>query len=271
MMFIPLGYGDLALAALLLLANAALSIVLRLSVERQLLVAGLRMVVQLAFIGFVLEVLFDAVSLLWTSLLALVMAAFAGHEILRRQERRFAGPWGYSIGAASMLLAGTAVTILALTTQLQPDPWYHPRYAIPLLGMILGNAMTGVSLGLDQLSTTAARERLAIEARLSLGATRVEALANVLRRSLRSGLIPIINAMAAAGLVWLPGMMTGQILAGVDPLEAVKYQILILFLIAGATGLGVFAAVYLGAYRLTDDRHRLRLDRLVVSAPPAKG
>lgn len=271
MIFISLGYGDLALAALLLIANAGLSIVLRLSLERQLVVAALRMVVQLSFIGVVLELLFDTVSLLWTAVLALVMAAFAGHEILRRQERRFTGPWGYSIGASSMLVAGATVTVLALTTQLQPDPWYHPRYAIPLLGMILGNAMTGVSLGLDRLLTTAARERSAIEARLSLGATRVEALASVIRPSLRSGLIPLINAMSAAGLVWLPGMMTGQILAGVPPMEAVKYQILILFLIGGATGFGVFAAVYLGGYRLTDGRHRLRLDRLRLTAVAAKG
>jgi len=76
-------------------------------------------------------------------------------------------------------------------------------------------------------------------------------------------LIPIINAMAAAGIVSLPGMMTGQILAGIPPVEAVKYQILIMFLIAGGTGLGLLSAVYGGVYRLSDNRHRLRLDRLV--------
>ena len=80
--------------------------------------------------------------------------------------------------------------------------------------------------------------------------------------ALRSGLMPIINSMSAVGLVFLPGMMTGQILAGVDPVEAVKYQLLIMFLIAGATGAGVLMAVFLCLARLSDHRHRLRLDRL---------
>ena len=86
--------------------------------------------------------------------------------------------------------------------------------------------------------------------------------ADLRREALRSGLIPIVNAMAAAGLVSLPGMMTGQILAGSPPLEAAKYQLLILFLIAGGTGLGTMAAVWIGSRRLFDDRQRLRLDRL---------
>jgi len=95
-----------------------------------------------------------------------------------------------------------------------------------------------------------------------LGRTRVEALGPVIRQAMRTGFIPIINAMAASGIVSLPGMMTGQILAGVEPGEAVMFQILIMFLIGGATGIGVTIAVLAGAYRLTDERHRLRLDRL---------
>jgi putative ABC transport system permease protein len=159
-------------------------------------------------------------------------------------------------------VAAGAVTALALLTQLRPDPWYHPRYALPLLGMILGNTMTGISLGLDVLTNSLVRERAAVEARLALGATRREALMSVTRDALRSGFMPIINSMAAVGLVSLPGMMTGQILAGVEPIEAVKYQLLIMFLIAGGTGLGTLMAVLGGGYRLTDGRHRLRLDRL---------
>ncbi len=129
--------------------------------------------------------------------------------------------------------------------------------------MILGNTMTGVSLGLDTLNTSVHRERNAIEAQLLLGATRWHATAPFVRRALRSGFMPIINAMAATGVVSLPGMMTGQILSGVEPTEAVKYQLLIMFLIGGATGFGVLIAVLGSTWRLTDERHRLRLDRLV--------
>ena len=152
--------------------------------------------------------------------------------------------------------------MLALTTAIQPKPWYDPRYAIPLLGMVLGNNLTGVALGLNTLTVTAKRERIAIEAQLCLGADKWTALRPTLREAMRSGLIPIINSMAATGLVALPGMMTGQILAGASPEDAIKYQLLVMFLIAGATGIGVFAAVYAGAWRLTDTRDRLRLDRL---------
>jgi putative ABC transport system permease protein len=136
---------------------------------------------------------------------------------------------------------------------------------LPILGMVLGNALTGMSLVLDTMTEAATRERSAIEARLALGQPRLEALSGPLRSSLRAGLMPILNAMAASGIVSLPGMMTGQILSGVDPVEATKYQILIMFLIAGATALAVVAAGIGGVRLLTDARHRLRLDR--VSAP----
>ena len=259
---IPLSLGDLALASLLIVVNGALSLALQLGLERQLAIATLRMIVQLALVGMVLTTLFAHVSPLWTGLVATVMVLFAGREIMARQERRLAGFWSYGLGTGCMLIAASLVTLFALTTQLGPEPWYHPRYALPLLGMILGNTMTGISLGLHTLTTGLVRERVAVEARLALGATRHEAVLPVSRTALRSALMPIINSMAATGLVALPGMMTGQILAGAEPEQAVRYQLLVMFLIAGATGLGATTAVLAGALRLTDARHRLRLDRL---------
>jgi putative ABC transport system permease protein len=122
--------------------------------------------------------------------------------------------------------------------------------------------MSGISLGLNGLVGAVTRERPAIEAQLALGETRLVALRPLMRQALRSAWIPLLNQMSAAGIITLPGMMTGQILAGVDPVEAVKYQILIMFLLAGGTGLGVLGAVYGAAARLTDERHRLRLDRV---------
>ena len=264
MSFMPLGYGDIALAAVLIGLNALLFIWLRLKLERQLVIAALRMLVQLSLLALVLKTLFELASPIYTGLAALAMVLFAGYEVLGRQQRRLAGWWGYGVGASSILFAGTIVTVFALTTQVRPDPWYHPQFALPLLGMILGNTMTGVALGLDTLSTRVARERPAIEAMLALGATRRAAFRPFVREAMRSGLIPILNAMSAAGLVPIPGMMTGQILSGVDPIEAVKYQILIMFLIAGGTGIGVVCAVHMAAARLSDNRHRLRLDRLKV-------
>ena len=259
---IRLDYADLLLPALLVVLNGALSLGLRLRLERQLAVAALRMIVQLLLVGYVLTLLFALVSPWLTALAALVMVLSAGHEISARQHRPLSGRWTYGLGTACMLMAAGTGTGFALLTQLRPEPWYHPRYALPLLGMVLGNTMTGISLGLDVLSTGLLQQRAGVEARLALGATRREALLPVMRAALRSGFMPIVNSMAATGLVALPGMMTGQILAGAAPVEAVKYQILVMFLISGGTGLGTLAAVFAAAYRLTDSRHRLRLDRL---------
>ncbi len=262
MTYIALDNRDLALAALLVVVNGALSVALHLGLTRQLAIATVRMVVQLLLVGLVLQTLFSLVSPWWTGLAALAMLLFAGREIMARQERRLKGLWAYGLGTGCMLIAASLVTLFALTVQVNAEPWYHPRFSLPLLGMVLGNTMTGIALGLHTLTAGLTRDRAAVEARLALGATRHEALLPVERAALRTALMPIVNSMAATGLVSLPGMMTGQILAGANPVEAVKYQILIMFLIAGGTGLGATAAVLAGAHRLTDARHRLRLDRL---------
>lgn len=259
---IPLNNVDLAIASGLVLLNAMLSLLLHLQLERQLLIATLRMVVQLILVGLVLKALFALVSPWWTGLAALLMILFAGREIWARQERRLVGFRSYGLGTGCMLLAASLVTVFALTTQIRPQPWYDPRYALPLLGMILGNTMTGISLGLHTLFNSLVRDRDAVEAQLMLGATHWQATLPAVRTALRSALMPIVNSMAATGLVFLPGMMTGQILAGAEPMLAVRYQMLIMFLIAGGTGLGALSAVLGGAYCLTDVRHRLRLDRL---------
>jgi putative ABC transport system permease protein len=128
--------------------------------------------------------------------------------------------------------------------------------------MVLGNTMSGISLGLETLIGGMKRERLAIEARIALGHGRMQALEGPLRAALKTGMMPIINAMAASGVVSLPGMMTGQIMAGADPVEATKYQIMIMFILAGATASGTLLATLAAARRLTDERARLRLDRL---------
>ena len=260
--YIALSYWDLAAASVLVLINATLSIIFRLRLHRSLLIAAIRMAMQLALVGLVLTTLFSLVSPLWTGLAALVMVLFAGHEAALRQGRGLCGWWSYGLGTGSMMVSSVVVTVFALLTALRPNPWYDPRYAIPLLGMILGNCMTGVALGLDTLTTSLVSRRAAVEAQLMLGATRQAAAAPVTRQALRSALMPTINSMSATGVVSLPGMMTGQILGGVPPAEAVKYQILVMFLIAGGTGLGAVTAVLGGVYRLTDGRHRLRLDRL---------
>jgi putative ABC transport system permease protein len=259
---ITLSNPDLAIAAILVLALALLSARLQADVSRQLLIAAARTAIQLTLIGLVLKTLFANVHLVWVTLMALFMLLVAGREVMARQKRRFRGWWGYALGTVSMFLSSFTVAVFALVVILGDTPWYTPQYAIPLLGMLLGNTMNGIAIAMDRLTTTAWEQREIIEARLMLGQSWDEAISAIRQQAIRSGLIPIINAMAAAGVVSLPGMMTGQILAGAPPVEAVKYQILIMFLITVGTGLGTLGAVTIGSRRLFDARQRLCLDRL---------
>lgn len=253
---------DLGIAASLVLLLAGLSHALRLGVGKRLLIAAARSIVQLLLLGLVLEILFSQTNPLYIGGLALVMLLVAGYEAMARQHRRFTGLWGMGIGTLSMFITSFCITLLALLTIIQTDPWYTPQYLIPLLGMVLGNTMNAIAISLNQLTQNAWQQRSVIEARLILGHSWHEAISDIRREALRSGLIPIINAMTAAGVVSLPGMMTGQILAGSPPMEAAKYQLLILFLVAAGTGLGSVGALWMGSKHLFDERQRLRLDRL---------
>jgi len=259
---ILLSTGDLVLASGLIVAGALLSLAMSLGIHRTLLVAAIRMVVQLLLVGFVLRIAFSIASPWLTLILVVAMILAAAREAGSRQERRLDGRWQWLLGLASVSIPTIVVTVLALVTALRPSPWYDARHAIPLAGIILGNAMNAASLTLQTTFNAAWHQRQAIDARLALGADRQTALRPILRQAVRSGLLPTINTMAAAGIITLPGIMTGQILAGMDPIEAARYQILLMFLLSGGSILAVVLAAWLALWRLTDARHRLRLDRL---------
>ncbi|WP_028310877.1 ABC transporter permease [Derxia gummosa] len=259
---ITTGTGALAFAAGMLLADALLSAALDLGIGRALLVGGLRCGVQLLLVGLVLTMVFGSSSPWLAGGVLLVMCLAAAREIDARQRRRFAGPGGRAIGGAMAVLA-TLITVVPALATLDATPWYSPQMLIPLAGIALGTVMNGVGLALDSFTTLVTRERAAIEARLALGAGRFAALRDARREVMRTGVIHIVNQMSAAGIITLPGMMTGQILAGQPPVEAAKAQIFVLLLLAAATGLGVLGVVTLAVHRVTDARDRLRLDRLV--------
>lgn len=263
MNIVKLGVFDLGICAILVLLLAGLSFQLRLGIGKSILVAAARTVIQLMLVGLVLNAVFANVHLGWIALIALFMLLIAGHEVMMRQRRRFKGVWGYGLGSLSMFVSTFSVTIMVLVVVISADPWYSPQYAIPILGMMFGNTMNGVALGIDRLTQMTWQNRLVVEARLMLGQNGREAMSDIYRESIRAGMIPIINAMAVAGVVSLPGMMTGQILAGISPMVAVNYQIIIMFMITAGTGFGTIVAVMMGMRRLFDDRERLRLDRLV--------
>lgn len=259
---ILLRWPDLGIGAVLLLVDGGLSIWLKLRLHGQLAWAAGRMVVQLVAVGLILRAVFSLASPFVTLCVVLVMLLIAAREVAARPEKRLLRFGNLAVGASAVAFATFLTVILALTTAIRPTPWYDPRYAIPLAGIILGNVLNSASLGLDGLLGSVVRERVAIEAQLAMGTRFWGAMRELIRAAVRRALLPTINQMAAAGVVTLPGIMTGQIIAGMDPLQAAKYQILLMFLLAGGSGLAAVAVVYLAAMRLTDDRQRLRLDRI---------
>lgn len=252
--YYTLSNWQLAWAAALVLINVGISLALRLGLEWRLTVAAVRTVAQLLLIGLVLEWVFAHAT--WPLVLGMliVMTVIAGVAAVRRADRRYAGIWFDSV--VSVWASTWFVSALALTLIVPVQPWWRPQYAIPLAGMIMGNALSGISLGLDRLGEFLTSRRGEVETLLALGATRWEAARGPIRESLRTAMIPTINSMIVVGIVALPGMMTGQLLAGVSPLEAVKYQIAILFLIAAGTALGAVGVVLLSYRRLFNSSHQ---------------
>lgn len=252
---------DLAAVAALVLLSGGLGLALRLGITRSLWIAAGRSAVQLGLLGLLLQSLFAVESPLWVLGWLTVMVVAATRAALAR-------PAWQVPGAGPLAFAGLALTALATTFAvtsgvLGTDPWWQPRVVVPLCGMLLGNALNGIALTLDSLLETLHARRDAIELHLALGAERSEALREPLRSALRRGMTPIVNAMSVVGVVSLPGMMTGQILAGADPWQAARWQLVILFMIAGATTLGSLLVGLAVAARVMTSEPTLRLDRVI--------
>ena len=262
MEIIQLSYLDLLLTACLILALALASYLLKVGNTRQLLVAAIRNFIQLLIIGHILQFIFNANSLSQVMLISSIMLLVAGWEINARQKYRLTQRAGLKIATLSLFISSFLVTWFALQIIISPQPWYSPQYAIPLLGMLLGNTMNGISLGMDNLNQSIYQQRFIIEQRLMLGESSQQAISEIKSNSIRTGMIPIINSMAIAGIVSMPGMMTGQILSGTEPLIAVRYQILLFYLISAGTGFGIMIAVWQISKRLFDDRDRLLINNI---------
>ena len=251
---VAISYYQVVLAALLILINGGISALLGLNLGRRLFLAAACTVIQLLLIGAVLEWVFRLNRWYIVVGLMLCMTLIGGTVSLKRVHFRYPGIWLnslVSVWASSWLMAAVAIFVIV-----PARPWYSPQYAIPLLGMILGNTLNGISLGLDRLGSELSAKRGQVETLLALGATRWEAARQPVQQAVRTGMIPLINSMMVVGIVSLPGMMTGQLLVGVSPLQAVRYQIVIMFLIASGTALGTVGVVLLSYRRLFNSSHQ---------------
>jgi len=140
-------------------------------------------------------------------------------------------------------------------------PWWEARYFIPTAGMVIGNSMSALAISVERFFSQMRRQRELIEMKLSLGADYREASEEIFRSSVKAGMIPSINAMMGVGLVFLPGMMSGQILAGADPLVAIRYQIVVMFMLVGSTALSSIIVMLIVRRRCFGSGEELLLDR----------
>jgi len=205
----------------------------RLGVQGTLAIATLRTVVQLFLVGYFLAVVFawrNPWAVLAVLLVMLTIAAMvARNRISKTLPRLLPLLWSSLLATTALTLSYTSLVVI------QPQTWYEPRYVIPLAGIILGNAMTAAAIAGDRLVSTLQSSRLEIETHLSLGATPTQAIHRYRREAIKAGLIPTVNSMMVVGIVKLPGIITGQLLSGIDPLNAAIYQMLIMFMLAFST------------------------------------
>lgn len=244
---LQLSWIDLTVAVGLVLISIGVSGWHRTGLARSFAVGAIRTVLQLTLVGYVLVFIFSIDRWYLVGGALLVMLAAATKAAVDRQDTRRAGL--FSITGAALLLGSGLTLIYVSVMVVHVDPWYNPRYLIPLFGMILGNAMNAAALAADRLAGEIETRHAEIEAYLALGATAERAAREPVRRALRASLIPTVNSLMVVGIVSLPGMMTGQILAGVNPLVAIRYQIVVMFMLASAVALS--AVIVVVGYRGT--------------------
>jgi putative ABC transport system permease protein len=253
---LDLSLARLALAFLLVGIVIAISARQGLGIGRDLAVGSLRAVVQLYLVGLILAVVFQAAQWYWVLLILTVMTAVAALAA----TSRLAKPLPHARGIAALALTVSTGLTLAyvMGVIVRVRPWYEPQYIVPIAGMILGSAMTSAALAGDRLQGDLRVRADEVEARLALGFSGREAVEPMARTALRAAMIPTVNGMMTVGLVQLPGMMTGQILAGSSPLLAIKYQLVVVFMQAAATALASLIFVRLAVGRYLTPAHQLR-------------
>jgi len=222
----------------------------------KLVIASVRTFIQLSLLGLVLQPIIDNGSLALVLVLSTAMVMVAAVEVVNRLTHVYQGILRHVVIA---IVVGPVINGIAMICMVViPDPLYNPQYTIPLLGMLLGNCLTAATLGLGEaMSAIATDGGDNIEFILSRGGTLLEACRPVAAQALSKGLLPTINSMTVIGVVVIPGMMTGQLLGGADPVQAARYQIVIMYYIVASSCFSLLTATCLALNTMTDGEGRL--------------
>ena len=249
---VDISLGEVAASLVLVALAAAVSLWRRADLERDLGLAVLRSFLQLTAVGYVIQAIFDSDSL-W--LVVLLLAGMVAFGAVTAGNRARAVP-GALRGIVPALSAAAAVTLgLVLALGVFPA---EPRFLVPVGGMVIGNSMTSAAVALNRLADEVEARAGLIEATLALGATSRQAAAGLVTRSLRSGMIPLIDSTKTTGVVFFPGTMVGMLVAGAEPLDAVRLQLILLWVLLGAVALAALIAVALGYRGFFTRAHQLR-------------
>lgn len=213
--------------------------------EKEIVISSIRMTLQLVLAGYVLVYLLDNPSPFLTLFILAAMELFSVYTIIRRSKTKINKKLKQII-LISMVSGTISCLLFFLLVVVRISPWYDPRYFIPIAGMLIGNSMTGISLGVNRLVDGMVTNKNLVEGALMLGATPKTAAKHIVDTAFDSAILPTINSMVGMGIVFLPGMMTGQILSGTSPVTAIQYQIAIMLGIFGSVALTVIIFVQLG-------------------------
>jgi putative ABC transport system permease protein len=213
----------LSLTLVFIMITMLVSVWQKLGLERDIAVGTVRSALQLLLVGYVLQFIFNSSHPMFIILILTVMISVASWNAGKRGSGLRGIRWRIvvSITATELLMMGLLLGLQIVKAT--------PQYIIPISGMTIGNAMVVSGLFLNQMKREVQSSRGEIETLLSLGASARQAIQDSLKRSVKSSMIPTIDGMKTVGLVQLPGIMTGMIIAGANPVEAVRYQILIMF------------------------------------------
>lgn len=247
-------YWQIALILSVLLVLVAATHLLRLELTKQVFVASLRTLLQLSLIGFILTWLFANQNYWLLSTLLFAMTAIAAHACYSRVQRKSKSLFLHSF--LSIAIPSWCLSFLFLPLLVDDGSWFAAKWAVPLLGILLGNSLNGISLGLNIFQEELRTRRIEIENALALGATAWEATHDLIKKTLRQALTPILNGMTVVGIVSLPGTMTGQLLAGVNPADTVRLQIFIMFLLCAVTLLGSLLALLFRFRQCFNQKHQ---------------
>lgn len=213
--------------------------------EKEIIISSVRMTLQLILTGYVLVYVFDNPNPFITVGIILLMEAFALHTVFNKFKGKLSKPLKSAI-ALSMSIGTLSCLGYFLFIVVRISPWYEPQYFVPIAGMLIGNSMTGISLGVKSLLEGMTTQRALVEEALILGATPQVATKTIINSTFDAAIMPTINSMVGMGIVFLPGMMTGQILSGTAPTTAIAYQLAIMLGILGAVALTVILMLQLG-------------------------